>query len=229
MLTQTKTHAPKRIKMSYEQYLELAPDSQKVEWVDGEAIVYMPPQTIHQKVALFLSRLIADFSDFFKLGTVLPAPYEVKLWPGGPSRQPDLLFISSQNLPHLTAERYLGGPDLVVEILSPGSVTEDRVRKFSEYEKAGVREYWIIDPRPHQQQADFFLLGEDQQFHSAPLDEGGIFRSGVLPGFWLELAWLWQEPLPNPQLCLSEIMLTIEDLPEEARRAYQATRVLHKS
>ena len=48
-----------------------------------------------------------------------------------------------------------GGPSLVVEIVSPGSATIDRVDKFREYERAGVGEYWIIDPRHQKQQADF--------------------------------------------------------------------------
>ena len=69
-----ETRAPRRIKMTYQEYLELAPDSQKVEWVDGEAIVYMPPITKHQRVSFFLSQLSGLFVDFFKLGEIIVAP-----------------------------------------------------------------------------------------------------------------------------------------------------------
>ncbi|HXV97207.1 MAG TPA: hypothetical protein VEC93_02205, partial [Anaerolineae bacterium] len=87
---------------------------------------------------------------------------------------------------------------------------------------AKVREYWIIDPRPHQQQADFFVLGDDRLFYPAPLEDDGRYISTVLPDFWLKVDWLWQKPLPNPQLALAEIMISIADLPPEVKAAYQA-------
>ncbi|MBI1878479.1 MAG: Uma2 family endonuclease, partial [Chloroflexi bacterium] len=137
-----------------------------------------------------------------------------------------LICIAKENLSRLTAKNFEGGPDLLIEIISPGSVTEDRVHKFTEYEQAGVREYWIIDSRPHQQHADFYVLGEDKIYHAAPLDDLGVYRSAVLPYFWLNIDWLRQEPLPNPQLVLAEIMISIETLPTEAKETYQALRKL---
>ena len=137
-------------------------------------------------------------------------------------REPDILFISHGNLDGLQKARFEGAPDLAVEIVSPGSVSEDRVRKFSHYEQAGVKEYWIIDPRPHQQQVDCYLLDEDGIYHPAPIDESGVYHSAVLSGFWFKVAWLWQEELPNTQKVLAEIMLSIESLSPEARVAYQA-------
>jgi hypothetical protein len=85
-----------------------------------------------------------------------------------------------------------------------------------------VREYWIIDPRPYQQQADFFTLGEDALYHPAPPDEQGRYHSVILPNFWLDMDWLWQENLRDPQLALAEIMISIDDLPTEAKDTYQA-------
>jgi Uma2 family endonuclease len=230
MVTMTKAAleelAPQRLKMSYEAYLEFAGDAKIIEWVNGEAIVYMPPLFPHQNIANFLNRLISSFIEFFDLGILIIAPFEVKLWPDGPSREPDLIFIAKENLGRLTHQRFDGGPDLLIEIISPGSVTEDRVHKFTEYEQAGVHEYWIIDSRSHQQHADFYLLGEDKIYHPAPVDEQGIYRSAVLPRFWLNIDWLRQEQLPNPQLALAEIMVSIETLPAEAKETYQALRKL---
>lgn len=214
--------APQRLKMSYEEYLKFAGDSQIVEWVGGEVIVYMPPIDIHQNLSRFLTILLDLYAEFFDLGILRYAPFEVKLWPDGPSREPDILFVANENLANLTEKRFEGGPDLVIEIVSPGSVSEDRVRKFTEYEKAGVREYWIFDPRPHQQQVDFYILGENDFFQAAPLTDDGLYQSTVLPDFWFNIAWLWQEPLPNPQLALAEIMLSMETLPAEVKSAYQA-------
>jgi Uma2 family endonuclease len=170
----------------------------------------------------FLGQLLDSFIRFFDLGTLILAPFEVKLWPDGPSREPDLVFIRHENLSKLTDERFEGGPDLIIEIISPGSVSEDRVRKFIQYEQAGVQEYWIVDPRPHQQQVDFYVLGEDNVYHAAPLEEDGRYHSTVIPNFWLNIDWLWQDPLPNPQLALAEIMTSIEELPAKVKATYQA-------
>lgn len=212
---------PQRLKMSYEEYLESSDDARIVEWVNGEGIIYMPPLYPHQNIASFLDGLLRLFIDFFNLGVLIPAPFEIKLWPDGPSREPDLIVVTKENLAGLTDRRFEGAPDLLIEIISPGSVTEDRVHKFTEYEQAGVREYWIIDARSHQQQADFYVLGEDKIYQAASVDDQGVFRSTVLPHFWLQVDWLRQEQLPNPQLALAEIMVSIETLPAEIRETYQ--------
>ncbi len=220
---------PKRLKMSYEDYLEFAGDSQIIEWVNGEVIQTMPPVNIHQNISRFLSTLLDSFINFFGAGELRYAPFEVKLWPGGPSREPDIFFVTQENLPKLTERRFEGAPDLVIEIISPGSVTEDRVYKFTQYMEAGVREYWIVDPRFRQQQVDFYVLGDDGIFHSAPLAEDGRYFSTVLPHFWLDIDWFWQSPLPSPQLALAQIMLSVPDLADDARAAYQALlKVLQK-
>ncbi|MBN1991199.1 MAG: Uma2 family endonuclease [Anaerolineae bacterium] len=213
---------PQRLKMSYAEYLKFASDSNIMEWVEGEVIIYMPPLDRHQELVLFLSKLLHSFIQFFNLGTLRFAPFEVRLWPDGPSREPDIIFISHKNLSQLTSRKFEGGPDLVIEIISPGSVTEDRVHKFTEYERAGVREYWLIDPRPHQEQVEFFILREDNVYRPALLNNDGIYHATVLPNFWLNPTWLWQKKLPNSELILAEIMLSVENLPAEAKDAYQA-------
>jgi Uma2 family endonuclease len=88
---------------------------------------------------------------------------------------------------------FLDGPaDLVVEIISRGSGAIDRGDKYFEYEEGGVREYWLIDPR--RKQAKFYQFGRDKRF---PPITDGVFQSAVLKGLWLEVAWMWQKPLPS--------------------------------
>ena len=125
MITKIVTELPKRTKMSYEEYLEYATETRIVEWVDGEAIEYMPAGYLHQDIVSFLDTLLRSFVQFFQLGRIVIAPFEVKLWQNGPSREPDLLFISHDNQGTLKTARYEGAPDLVVEIVSPGSASED--------------------------------------------------------------------------------------------------------
>lgn len=218
--------AVQRKRMSYEAYLDFAGETQIAEWVDGEVITYMPPIEMHQDVVGFLYALMRSFVTYLQLGRVFVAPFEVKLWPDGPSREPDVLFIGADKLPNLTVKRFNGAPDLVIEVLSASSVTEDRVRKFKEYEQAGVREYWIADPRPFQQQADFFVRGDEGVFVAAAVDENGRYHSHVLPHLWLDLRRLQQDPLPNPQFAFADIMCTAPDLPDHAGDTFRALRDL---
>lgn len=119
-------------------------------------------------------------------------------------REPDLMFVTRERM-QLVQPTFLDGPaDLVVELVSPESIGRDRGEKFVEYEAAGVREYWLIDPI--RQQAEFYLLGADGRYRLGPLDEG-IYRSQVLAGFWLRVAWLWQKPLPPVLSVLKELAI----------------------
>ena len=77
----TKTIWPEtlteRKKMSYDEYLDLAGESRLMEWADGEGIIYMPPTNKHQDIVRFLSHLIDSFIQYFGLGVLRFAPFEV--------------------------------------------------------------------------------------------------------------------------------------------------------
>jgi len=216
------TLKPYRRRMSYQAYLDLANDTQIMEWVNGEVITYTPPLLEHQNLVSFLHTILRLYAQLLQLGQIIPAPFTVQLWSAGPAREPDLLFLSQDNQNGLSAKQFSGAPDLVVEVVSPSSVTEDRVRKFSEYETAGVREYWLIDPRPRQQQVDFYGLDASGVYQPLPIAENGRFHSPTLPGFWLNVDWLWQDPLPNTQTTFAEIVVSAEGVAPEIKQAYQA-------
>jgi Uma2 family endonuclease len=181
--------------VSFEEFLAWAPESTLVEWVDGEVVVMSPASADHQDLLRFILMVVGEFVDTHGLGRVLFAPFLMRLITRPSGREPDLLFISNEHLDRLRPG-YLDGPaDLVVEIISPESVSRDRGDKFAEYEAGGVREYWLIDPE--RLEALFYLLDADGRFRRADAVDG-VFRSSVLPGFWLRVDWLWQRPLPRP-------------------------------
>ncbi len=228
-LTAPERRRTKR-RQSYEEYLALPHDGRIVEWVDGEIISHIPATQLHQNVASLIETLLRLYVTRLRLGRVFDAPFEVRLWAGGPSREPDVLFIGREQLEQLTERRFEGGPTLVVEVVSPGSVTIDRVDKFLEYERAGVGEYWIIDPRPHQQQADFYVRDDTGRFAAAPLDDEGVFASAVLPGFRLNVAWLWQEEQPDAERITAGLLADAPGLSDELRALYsEIARVLGDS
>jgi Uma2 family endonuclease len=112
----------------------------------GEVIVQMPTKLAHQDIVDFLNRLLGLFIQFFGLGKIVSAPYEMKLKPRGSSREPDVLFVATANLSRLTNDRLNGPADLVIEVISEDSVKRDRSDKYANIRMPGVREYWVIDP-----------------------------------------------------------------------------------
>ena len=208
-MVQQITEAPvmqeQRLTMSYEEFLTWTTEDTHAEWVNGEVIVFMPPKTIHQRIAGFLYNLLSLYARFFNLGEVIPAPFEMRLWPDRASREPDILFIAREHQERLTAERLEGPADLVVEFISDTSVVRDRDDKFYEYQEAGVPEYWIVDPRPGKQRADFYCLTPEGKYQAVLPDANGQYHPAVLPGFWFDPRWMWQEPLPDPVVLLARI------------------------
>jgi len=179
--------------VSYEDFLRRSDEDEPAEWVAGKVLLMSPASRRHQRVSLFLAQLMSIHVEKHGLGEVIEAPFQMKTAYSG--REPDILFVASANLARL-GSTYLNGPaDLVVEIASPESRLRDRGAKFAEYEMAGVREYWLIDP--DLQRADFYQLGEGGRFATVATDAEGRYHSRELPGFWIEVAWLWSEPLPG--------------------------------
>ncbi len=176
-------------KMTYKEFLAWADEDTLAEWVDGEVVMYSPASKQHQNLADFLTSVLRAFVEQHHLGVVLSAPFQMKLEHG---REPDLLFVANEHLERLK-ETHLEGPaDLVVEIVSPESVGRDRGEKFYEYERAGIPEYWLIDPL--REQAEFYQLGVQGRYRMLVPEAERIYRSVVVPGFWLRVVWLWKTP-----------------------------------
>ncbi len=194
-----------RIPMSYEDFLRLVDEDAHAEWVDEEVIIFMPPSVRHQALSGFLYSLIALYSDLFDLGTLLPAPFEMRARPGGSAREPDILFVLREHLDRLTPQRLVGPADLLVEVISPESVQRDQVEKRREYAAAGVTEYWLVDPRPSVTPLVIYRLGEAGDYLPVAPDTEGHYASGILPGFWLDPAWLRREVLPKPLAIMQRI------------------------
>jgi Uma2 family endonuclease len=181
--------------MTYEQFLDWLDDKTHAEWVDGKVVPMSPINGLHDRLVAFLDSLMQLLLEAHPLGKVRGDPFQMKTGPNLPGRAPDLIFIANENLSRLH-HTFLEGPaDIAVEVISPDSEHRDREDKYREYEQGGVREYWLIDPQ--NRQADFFRRGEDGRYYPMPLEQGGIFRSQVLPGWWLKVEWLWE---PRPKL-----------------------------
>jgi Uma2 family endonuclease len=162
-----------------------------------------PASDHHQDLVGFLITILRLFNESQQAGWVRVAPFLMRTDVKPSGRAPDILFVTKERM-HLIQPTFLDGPaDLIVEIISPESIGRDRGDKFVEYEAAGVREYWLIDPL--RQQVEFYQLNEQGLYRAAALDADGIYHSHVLTGFWLRAAWLWQKPLPPVLSVLKEL------------------------
>ncbi len=196
---------PAPLPMSYAEYMAWDYEGGLAEWIDGKVIMHMPVTRSHQRVVDFLNRLLGLFVQVFGLGVVHSAPFAMRALKDGSVREPDLLFVAAEHLQRLTEKDVSGPADLVVEVISDDSVSRDRDEKFQEYQAGGVREYWIIDPRPNRLRADFYILDAKGRYQPVPLGTDDIYRAAVLPGFWLKTDWLWQEN-PDTLAALAEIV-----------------------
>lgn len=198
MAIQTPTPLPT---MSYEEFLHWADDETHAEWVDGKVVFMEPVSDDNKEESGFLDRTIGTYVNERGLGSVKLEPFQMKLSDRPSGRSPDLIFISTQNLPRIRPT-YLDGPaDLVIEIVSPDSQKRDRITKYQEYETAGVREYWLIDPA--QRSAEFYRLDAGSHFERMPVEDG-VFRSEVIQGLWIKIEWLWNETRPRVIQVLKE-------------------------
>lgn len=183
-------HQETRIAMTYDEFLSQIDEDAHAEWVNGETILFMPPTPQHQSVVTLLILLLRGFVGHLNLGQVLTSPIEMKVSPDANAREPDILFVANEHLHYLSDKKLEGPADLVIEVISPESVSRDRSDKFYEYQQSGIREYWIIDPRAGFERADFWVLDEEGQYQPIPLDDSGTYHSTVIPGFWLKASWL---------------------------------------
>jgi Uma2 family endonuclease len=176
-----------RVKLTYEDYVEIPEDGKRHEIIDGEEYVTPAPRTKHQAVVSNLHFFLKAYVRSTGAGVVFDAPTDVVLSETDVV-QPDLIFISKANKRIVTELNIRGTPDLLVEVISEGSSRNDEVIKKKRYEYFRVPEYWIVDPE--QQTVKVFRLqkgayGNPQVFTS---DAGGVLTSPQLPGFEASLS-----------------------------------------
>lgn len=192
MATNAASILPDRI--SFEEYLT-AYDGIHAEWVDGQVYVVSPNTDRHSKISRFLIMALQCYAEEKGLGEVFIPAFPMRIANRRAGREPDVFFVSKEHLDRNRGGFLEGAADLVIEVTSTATRTVDRNEKYTEYEQAGVREYWLIDPE--RKKVDAYRLGSDGRYKAVPLGEPATLRSEVLAGMWLPVEWLWRDPLPH--------------------------------
>ena len=170
---------PRQGEWTEDDYFSLPETNRIVELSRGRLVITPSPTDQHQKISSNLHFLVGSYIRAKKLGEVRYSPLDVRLWPGT-IRQPDIVFMSNEHKDRIT-EKYWGVPDLVMEILSESTEKADRTEKFSEYEKAGVSEYWIVDPA--KQTIEVYVLARESYKMMGKWSTGEVVYSEVLADF----------------------------------------------
>jgi Uma2 family endonuclease len=155
------------------------------ELLAGEIMKQNYPSFKHQQVSM---KMILKFGNFItkkNLGTLLHPPFGVVLDDFN-APQPDLIFVSTAKQAIIQAEGVFGVPDLLVEIISPSSIKTDKFDKYKIYEKFGVAEYWLIDPK--NQSIEVYSLQNSKYELAAFGVEKGKVQSVVIQGLEIEVS-----------------------------------------
>ncbi len=212
-------HLPPGLKMTEEEFVAWCDEDTWAEWVDGEVIIMSPINVDHGALLKWLLGLLGVFVEEQDLGIVLP-DVQVRLATQRTRRVPDIWFVSNQRRELLRRAHLEGPPDLIIEIVSPESEARDWREKYLEYQAAGVREYWVIDPMSEHMEA--YVLTASQPADAAATasaeyrrieEKGGAIESAVLPGLRLPVAWLWPETRPKVIAALQELGLVPKQQP----------------
>lgn len=172
-------------------------EKERIEIINGEAFMMATPSRIHQKISGELFRQLANYLEGKKC-EVYPAPFGVRLFAQGADQPEDIDTVVEPDITVVCDKSKLdqygckGAPDLVIEILSPSSLRHDRLVKLNLYQKAKVREYWIVDPE--NRSVMVFLPDSNGSFRLCE-DYGrdSVAKVGVLDGCFIELNKVFSE------------------------------------
>jgi len=189
--------------MSEEDFLSwVAANEVRAEWVEGEVIMMAPADLEHQDVGFWLCMLLRLYVERRDLGIAFMDVWTRLREPRPQLRAPDVLFVAKHRAEITKTGKVNGPPDLVIEVVSSDSEARDWREKFLDYQGAGVREYWVIDPAS--KSAEAYLLSSQGLYQRFEVVDGRI-SSVVVPGFFVKLDSLWRSPRPSVLDLLPEL------------------------
>ncbi len=181
-------------KVTWDEYREMEFDDHDLfiyELLNGNLVRRTAPSVKHQNVVANLMIAMGVLNREKKLGKIFTAPIDV-YFDGKNGVQPDLLFIKTDRLFIIENEDYVSAaPDLVVEVISPGSIKRDRVEKKDLYERYAVKEFWLIDPQ-YKTVEIYTMENNAYRLHEFQ-EQVGKITSLVVEGFEIEVKDIFED------------------------------------
>jgi Uma2 family endonuclease len=171
--------------LSVSDYLLLPEGGPRIQLIEGDFVMAPSPRKAHQNIGGAIFILLHEHVKRGRKGAVMIAPFDVYLDDNN-VYQPDVLFVSAAREKKILLEDGVhGAPDLVVEVLSPGTARLDKDTKRRVYARAGVTEMWLIDPELRSVQIYRFKENADRPV--TYLELSNTLTTPLLPGFSAKL------------------------------------------
>lgn len=172
-------------------------ESERIEIINGEAFMMAPPSRIHQEISVAITAQLYNYLEG-KRCKVYPAPFGVRLFEqDGDSPEdvdtvvePDISVVCDKN--KLDDHGCKGAPDMIIEILSPSTQRHDRLVKLGLYQRAGVREYWTVNPEDKTVQVMLQDASGVLQLHEV-YGRDSVAKVNILNGCFIELVRVFPE------------------------------------
>jgi Uma2 family endonuclease len=179
-------------KLTYADFLRFPNDGRRHELIDGVHYVSPSPGFRHQSLSIRMAVALSKYLEATPIGLVLYAPMDCVLTMFD-IVEPDLLVILDDQKSIITKRNIRGMPALAIEILSESTTALDEQTKRSLYERAGAREYWIIDG----DLGCITLYRRSTKHFARPLmlraDQGDVLTTPLLPGLSISLERFFRE------------------------------------
>jgi Uma2 family endonuclease len=176
------------VRFPAEDIFDAPDDDKRYEVIDGELYVSKAPDWQHQEALMVLTGYLWNYIRPRRLGRLVQSPVGVILSEED-GVQPDLVYISREREHIIQRRGVYGAPDLLVEVLSPGTKARDRGVKMRRYAASGVPLYWLVDPESETLEA-YRLVGAGYE-QIGIFGRGTTFRPELFPGLEIPIDDLW--------------------------------------
>lgn len=177
--------------IDFEAWVALSHDIDS-ELVRGVMIDRMAAQYPHEWIFMWLSSILSPYVSYFQLGRVLGSRSAVKIT-NYDGRLPDILFVRADNTSIIRKDGIYGVPDLVIEIVSENDRPSDLIPLEADYRAIGVPEIAFIDPKKNRVR----ILHKHDTHYTETLLTTGRWELQSVPGFWIEVEWLFLDEKPE--------------------------------
>ncbi len=157
----------------------------RYQLIEGDLIMAPAPNRFHQDISGNLQYLLRAYLEEHPIGKLYAAPLDVFLDEVN-VYQPDLVFVAKARFAILRDAGIVGAPDLIVEILSPGTEHLDRKAKVRVYARSGVAELWLVDPT--EKTVQLYDLMADAAHPTAAFPLKSSLSSRIFPELKIKLA-----------------------------------------
>ncbi len=180
------------VKLTYDDFVRFPDDGKRHELIDGEHYVTPSPNTKHQRILGHLHLMIGSWLEHQPIGQVFLSPFDM-VFTQFDVVEPDLLYMSNERAAEILTDLNVQGvPELVIEIASPSTRRRDGSLKRTLYERTGVSEYWIVEPKGDKVR----VYRREGVSFAAPIDltreAGDVLTTPLLPGLDLPLARMFR-------------------------------------